>query len=79
MARSKRTAAHFAYADEVECTELIALRKRCKPYAEEAGVKLSFLPFIVKAVVAALKKYPMMNAWVDDANMQVVQKASYDI
>lgn len=79
MARSKRTVAHFTYADELECSKLIELRARCKPYAEQAGVKLTFLPFIVKAVVAALKKHPQLNAWVDDAKMEVVRKATYDI
>jgi pyruvate dehydrogenase E2 component (dihydrolipoamide acetyltransferase) len=79
MARSKRTAAHFAYADEVECTKLIALRERTKPFAEEAGVKLTYLPFIVKAVVASLKKNPTLNTWVDDVNHEMIHKATYDI
>ena len=43
-------------------TELVALRERAKARAAERGVKLTFLPFIVKAVVAGLKKYPMLNA-----------------
>jgi len=79
MARSKRTAAHFAYADEVECTRLIELRNRTKGYAEEGGVKLTFLPFIVKAVVAALRKHPSLNTWVDDVNGEMIQKANIDI
>lgn len=79
MARSKRTAAHFAYADEVECTRLIELRNRTKGYGEEAGVKLTFLPFIVKAVVAALRKHPTLNTWVDDVNSEMIQKANIDI
>jgi pyruvate dehydrogenase E2 component (dihydrolipoamide acetyltransferase) len=79
MARSKRTAAHFTYADEVECTKLVAVRNRVKPYADEAGVKLTFLPFIVKAVVAALKKNPTLNTWVDDTTNEMVIKKTYDI
>lgn len=79
MARSKRTAAHFTYADEVECTKLIALRDRTMPYGQEAGVKLTYLPFIVKAVVSALKKNPTLNTWVDDANNEMIQKSTYDI
>ncbi len=79
MARSKRTAAHFTYADEVECTRLVEVRARTKKYAEEAGVKLTFLPFIVKAVVSALKKNPMLNTWVDEASGEMVHKKSYDI
>ncbi len=79
MARSKRTAAHFAYADEVECTKLMELRSRTKAYGEQAGVKLTFLPFIVKAVVSALKKHPMLNTWIDDVNNEMIHKASFDI
>lgn len=79
MARSKRTAAHFTYADEVECTKLVELRNRTKAYGEQAGVKLTFLPFIVKATVAALKKHPTLNTWVDDANNEMIQKATFDI
>ncbi len=79
MARSKRTAAHFTYADEVECTKLIELRKRTLKYGEEAGVKLTFLPFIVKAAVAALKKHPMLNTWVDDVNNEMIHKSTFDI
>lgn len=79
MARSKHTAAHFTYVDECECTELIALRARLKPVADDRKVKLSFLPFIVKAVVAALKKTPSMNCLVDDANSEMVLRKNFDI
>ncbi|HSC89376.1 MAG TPA: dihydrolipoamide acetyltransferase family protein [Polyangiaceae bacterium] len=79
MARSKRTAAHFTYADEVECSRLVELRARTKGFADEAGVKLTFLPFIVKAVVAALRKHPALNCWVDDTTMEMVLKGNVDI
>lgn len=79
MARSKHTAAHFTYVDECECTDLIALRDRLRPLAEAEGIKLNFLPFIIKAVVAALKKYPVMNTLVDDTTLEMVQRKTYDI
>ena len=79
MSRSKHTAAHFTYVDECECTSLIALRGRLKGPAEADGVKLNFLPFIVKAVVAALKKHPYMNCLVDDTTMEMVMRKTYDI
>ena len=47
--------------DEADLTELVRLRERLKPQAEAQGVKLTYLPFIVKAVVRALKKFPMLN------------------
>jgi pyruvate dehydrogenase E2 component (dihydrolipoamide acetyltransferase) len=79
MARSKHTAAHFTYVDECECTDLIALRTRLRGYAEEQGVKLTYLPFIIKAVVAALKKHPTMNTLIDDTTMEMVRRKTYDI
>jgi pyruvate dehydrogenase E2 component (dihydrolipoamide acetyltransferase) len=79
MARSKHTAAHFHYIDEVNCAELIAMRDRFKPHAERSGAKLTFLPFLVKAVVAALKRHPRLNSVVDEAAMEHVIRHNYDI
>jgi pyruvate dehydrogenase E2 component (dihydrolipoamide acetyltransferase) len=79
MARSKRTAAHFTYADECDATGLIAMRDRLAPRAEAKGVKLTYLPFIVKAVVRALKVHPNLNALVDDATQEIVLRGNYDI
>jgi pyruvate dehydrogenase E2 component (dihydrolipoamide acetyltransferase) len=79
MARSKHTAAHFTYVDECECTALIALRSRLKPHADAAGAKLTYLPFIIKAVVASLKKHPFMNCLVDDTTKEMVLRKTYDI
>ena len=79
MARSKHTAAHFHYIDEVNCGELIALRDRFKPHAERSSVKLTFLPFLVKAVVAALKRHPRLNSVIDEGAMEHVIRHNYDI
>ena len=79
MSRSMHTAAHFTYVDECDVTALRALRARTKPIAERDGIKLSFLPFIIKAVVAALKQHPTLNGLVDDEKQEMVLKGSYDI
>jgi pyruvate dehydrogenase E2 component (dihydrolipoamide acetyltransferase) len=79
MARSKHTAAHFTYVDECEAGALLRLRDRMRPHAEARGTKLSFLPFIVKAVIAALKRHPTLNANMDDAANELVVRKSYDI
>lgn len=79
MARSKHTAAHFTYVDECDVTALRALRERTKVLAEREGVRLSFLPFIVKAVVAALKRHPALNCLVDDQSQEMVLRKTYDI
>ena len=79
MARSKRTAAHFTYVDECDVTALQELRERLLPKAKEAGVNLTFLPFIVKAVALALTKHPALNALIDDAAQQIVMRQRHDI
>jgi pyruvate dehydrogenase E2 component (dihydrolipoamide acetyltransferase) len=63
MVRSRHTAAHCATWDEVDMTALVELRGRLKKrVAEEYGVNLTYMPFIVKAVVRALREYPVLNA-----------------
>jgi pyruvate dehydrogenase E2 component (dihydrolipoamide acetyltransferase) len=79
MARAKHTAAHFTYVDECDVTELKRMREAAKPTAAQSGVQLTYLPFIVKAVVAALKRHPALNCLVDDASMEVVLRGTYDI
>ncbi len=79
MHRSRQTAAHFTYVEECDMTELVALRARAKKRAEERGIKLSFLPFIVKAVCAGLKKFPIVNATLDEAKQEIVQRKRYHV
>ena len=79
MAQSTRTAAHFTFVEECDVTALKALRARLKAPAEAAGVKLSFLPFIVKATVAALKKHPMLNTALDEATNELVFRKYFHI
>jgi pyruvate dehydrogenase E2 component (dihydrolipoamide acetyltransferase) len=79
MHQSKTTAAHFTYVDEVDMTELVQLREQMKPLAEQKGVKLTYLPFIVKASVAALKEMPILNASIDEAKGEIVIKKYYNI
>ncbi|MBN2197474.1 MAG: 2-oxo acid dehydrogenase subunit E2 [Polyangiaceae bacterium] len=79
MARSRHTAAHFNYVEECNVGPLIALRERVRPHAEAQGVKLTFLPFIIKAVVSALRIHPDLNCWVDDAQHEIVRRRTYDI
>jgi pyruvate dehydrogenase E2 component (dihydrolipoamide acetyltransferase) len=79
MHRSRQTAAHFTYVEECDMTELVALRKRAKARAEERGLKLSFLPFIIKAVVAGLKKYPIVNSTLDENKNEIVLRKRYHV
>lgn len=79
MAQSKHTAAHFTFVEECDAGALKALRARMKPEADKLGVKLTFLPFIVKAVVASLKKHPILNSALDEASNELVYRKAYHI
>ena len=79
MQTSKNTAAHFTFVEECDVAELKAIHARIKPSAEARGIKLSFLPFIVKAVVAALKKHPVLNSALDETTNELVTRRYYNI
>ncbi|MFP3422047.1 2-oxo acid dehydrogenase subunit E2, partial [Bacillus sp. SIMBA_161] len=65
--------------DEVDVTKLVALRKDFKQVAADQGVKLTYLPFVVKALTAAAKAFPTINASIDDVNEEIVYKNYYNI
>jgi len=65
--------------DELDATELVHLREALKPEAEAAGAKLSYLPFIFKAVVQALQKFPQLNASFDWDREEIVFKKYYNL
>lgn len=79
MVKSVYTAPHVTLMDEVDVTGLVALRTRAKPVAEKKGVKLTYLPFIVKALVAACREFPALNAMIDEAANEIVYKKYYNI
>jgi pyruvate dehydrogenase E2 component (dihydrolipoamide acetyltransferase) len=79
MARSVATAAHFTYVEEVDTTDLVAVRRRAADRASERGLKLTYLPFIVKAVVAGLKRWPQLNASLDETTQEIVRKKYYHV
>ncbi|HMF44296.1 MAG TPA: dihydrolipoamide acetyltransferase family protein, partial [Polyangia bacterium] len=74
MVLSKHTAAHFTYVEEVDCTDLVSLRGRANAGLTAGGLKLSYLPFIVKATAQALVKFPQLNATLDDAAGEIIQR-----
>lgn len=79
MAKSSRTTATVTHVDEVDMTSLIALREQLKPMAESHGVKMTYLPFIMKACISALKEYPYFNSSIDDEKQEVVLKKRYNV
>lgn len=74
MVESKFTAPHVTIMDEVDASELVRIREWGKKYAEERSIKLTYLPFIIKAVIAALRQFPALNASIDDEAEEIVIK-----
>ena len=79
MVHSKQTAPHVTLMDEVDVTELVAHRKKFKAIAAEKGIKLTYLPYVVKALVSTLREFPEFNRSLDDATQEIIQKHYYNI
>ncbi len=77
LVKSKHTAPHFAYVEEADMSKLVTMREELMPLAEAQGVKLSFLPFMIKAVIAGLRKYPALNSQIDEATQEQVFKNDF--
>lgn len=79
MVRSKEAIPHYSYVDECEVTDLVRLRNSLKDVYAAAGVKLTYLPFFVKAVVAALKEVPVVNSTYDEKAGEIVMHDRYGV
>ncbi|WP_195570674.1 dihydrolipoamide acetyltransferase family protein [Paenibacillus sp. 1001270B_150601_E10] len=79
MVKSAYTAPHVTIMDEVDVAELVAFRTRLKPIMEQKGTKVTYLPFIVKALIAAVRKFPVLNAMIDEESQEIVYKKYYNI
>jgi pyruvate dehydrogenase E2 component (dihydrolipoamide acetyltransferase) len=79
MSQSVHTAAHFTFVEECDVTALKAVRERLRPKAEALGVKLTPLAFIAKAAVLALKKFPVLNAAIDESTNELVYRKYYNL
>jgi pyruvate dehydrogenase E2 component (dihydrolipoamide acetyltransferase) len=79
MVKSKYTAPHVTTMDEADVTELWKIREKEKKAAEKKGIRLTILPFIIKAVIAGLKEHPSLNATLDDENEEIILKKYYNI
>ncbi|MCM3225062.1 dihydrolipoamide acetyltransferase family protein [Terribacillus saccharophilus] len=79
MVKSKTTAPHVTLMDEVDVTELVAHRKKFKAVAAEKEIKLTYLPYVAKALVSVLKNFPILNSSIDDATDEIITKHYYNI
>ena len=79
MVLTQRQVAQFTYVEEIDCTELVELRGKAEARLAGHGIKLTYLPFFVKAAVEALKKHPQLNATLDEPAGEIVQRREYHI
>ncbi|WP_053826092.1 dihydrolipoamide acetyltransferase family protein [Lascolabacillus massiliensis] len=79
MLQSKHNAAHMSVFEEVEISGLMEVRSRYKQRFADKGVKLTYLPFIVKAVAQALKHHPQLNSQIDTENNRMIYRNRYHI
>lgn len=79
LTHSKHTVAHVTHMDECDMTALLALRDELKPVAAARGAKLTFLPFIVKALVKTLREFPLFNSSIDDEKQEIVVKKAVNM
>ena len=79
MAKSLRTTAQVTHVDEADMTDLVLLRDAFKGSAEKRGVRLTYLPFIMKALVPALVEFPYANSSLDEQGGNIILKKYYNI
>ena len=82
LVAAKHTAPHFTYVEEADFTQLVAIRRDLDAEARamtDGQVKVTYLPFIIKAVIAAMAQYPVLNSSLDEAASEIVLKYDYNI
>jgi pyruvate dehydrogenase E2 component (dihydrolipoamide acetyltransferase) len=79
MVESKKFTAAVTHIEEANFSKLKELREMLRPLAEERGIKLTYLPFIVKLLIPVLKRYPLANAIFDEQKQEIVIKKYYNI
>jgi len=79
MQMSKHIIPHFTLMDEADVTALVALRESLKAHAEKTGVKITYMPFVFKALLATCREFPMFNASIDDAAQEIVYKKYFNL
>jgi pyruvate dehydrogenase E2 component (dihydrolipoamide acetyltransferase) len=76
---SKSIIPHFTLMDEADVTQLVALRESLKDFAEKNQTKITYLPIVMKALIATIREFPQFSASIDDAASQIVYKKYFNI
>ena len=76
---AKRIIPHFTLMDEANVTALVRVREEVKAQAERLGIKVTYLPFVVKALIATMRDFPAFNASIDDGAGEIVYKKYFNV
>ena len=79
MTLSKQTIPHFTIIEEACMDRLIELRSKLKPDLEKENIKLTYLPFIMKAVLSEIKASPIFNSQFDDMKKEIIYRQSCNL
>ena len=79
MSKSRFTIPHTTAMDEIDISQLVEFRNKHKEKLLDEDIKLTYLPFIIKAVVKVLKEYPEFNSSFDEENQELILKYFYHI
>jgi pyruvate dehydrogenase E2 component (dihydrolipoamide acetyltransferase) len=79
MLLATQSAPHFTYVEEIDVTELVKIRQQLKGLAADRGVKLTYLPFIMKACSVVFQAFPNVNAVVENDPFTLVVKGDVNI
>ncbi len=79
MQKSKAIIPHFTLMDEANVTEMVKMRESLKAFAEKQGTKITYLPIVMKAMIATIREFPMFNASIDDAASEIVYKKYFNV
>ena len=79
MLESVQRAPHFTYVDEIDMTDLVTMRGQLKGLAAEYGVKLTYIPFIMKALVQAFQEFPTVNSVINESDLSMIVRGEVNI
>lgn len=79
MQLAKQIVPHFTLMDEVNVSQLVLFRENLKSLAEKEGTKITYLPFVMKALIATIRNFPQFNASIDDAAQEIVYKKYFNL
>ena len=79
MQMAKHIIPHFTLMEEARVDQLVTIRTQAKEHAEKYGVKVTYLPFVIKAVIATCREFPMFNASMDDQAHEIVYKKYFNV